>query len=196
MRSARWMTLAATAVLTLAACGGDGNGGTGPGNGGGGATASFSATVSGDVQGTVKGDARYGLATDPDLGSVFGVEMSEGGTGGGLIQLIHLGTGIPGTGSYSISDAVNGTPADGDWVAVAYDADNGQLTAVFVATGGTVKVTRASGGTYEGTFDFSATGTVMSDPSTPLTVGVTGKFKATSLPGGAAIRALPELRSR
>jgi hypothetical protein len=75
----------------------------------------------------------------------------SGGRASGPISqtLIHFGTGNPGTGTYGLTDAVNRNPGDGDWVAAAYHADNGQLPATFAATSGSVKVTRADDGTKE-----------------------------------------------
>lgn len=195
MRGTKWMATAATmaAVVMLAACGGDGNGGVGPGNGSG---AGFSADVQGDIETSIKGDALYGTATDPQAGSIFAIEMSEDdSTGGGLIQLIRIGAGMPAVGTYQLTDGVNGTPQEGDWIAAAYDSDHGQLTAIFAATSGSVKVTRNSNGRYEGTFDFIAIGGALSDPTTEMTIAVNGKFNATQSPG-SAVRALPRVRSR
>lgn len=180
MKAIRWA--AVMTVAALAACGSGDSVGPGAGSG-----PAFTASVSGDIQTSIKGDAKFGEATDPDAGDIFAVEMSEDdSTGGGVIQLIHIGTGSPGTGTYALADAVNGAPGDGDWVAAAYDTDNGQLTASFAATSGSVKVTRADNGTYEGTFDFTATGAAISDPSTPLSITVHGKFKAKPAVGLAA----------
>lgn len=191
MRGTKWMAMMA-AALVLTACGGDGNGGVGPGNGG----AGFSADVQGDIETSIKGDALYGTATDPEAGSIFAVEMAEDdATGGGMIQLIRIGAGVPAVGNYQLTDAVNGTPQDGDWIAAAYDSDQGQLTAIFAATSGSVKVTRNSNGVYEGTFDFIAVGGALSDPTTEMTIAVNGKFKATQAPG-SAVRSLPRARSR
>lgn len=191
MRRTSWMaTMAAALVLT--ACGGDGNGGTGPGNGG----AGFSADVQGDIETSIKGDALFGNASDPEAGTIFAIEMAEDdATGGGLIQLIRIGDGVPGVGTYQLTDAVNGTPEEGDWVAAAYDSDHGQLTAIFAATSGSVKVTRNANGVYEGTFDFIAIGGALSDPTTEMTIAVHGTFKATQSPG-SALRSLPRARSR
>ncbi|MBK9692885.1 MAG: hypothetical protein IPO73_14540 [Gemmatimonadetes bacterium] len=190
MRRTSWMALAAVAVLT--ACGGDGNGSVGPGNGG----AGFSADVQGDIETSIKGDALFGNASDPEAGTIFAIEMAEDdATGGGLIQLIRIGDGVPGVGTYQLTDAVNGTPQEGDWVAAAYDSDHGQLTAIFAATSGSVKVTRNANGVYEGTFDFIAIGGALSDPTTEMTIAVHGKFKATQSPG-SALRSLPRVRSR
>ena len=194
MRGTRWMATMATmaAVAVLTACGGDGNGSVGPGNGG----AGFSADVQGDIETSIKGDALYGNASDPEAGTIFAIEMSEDdSTGGGLIQLIRIGAGVPAVGNYQLTDAVNGTPQEGDWVAAAYDSDQGQLTAIFAATSGSVKVTRNSNGAYEGTFDFIAIGGALSDPTTEMTIAVNGRFKATQSPG-SAVRSLPRVRSR
>ncbi len=179
MRRTRWMAL--TAAMVLAACGGDG--GTGPGNGN---TPAFTAEVTGDVETSVKGDALYGEVVDPEAGAAFAVEMSEDDpTGGALIQIIRIGAGTPAAGTYALTDAVNGNPGEGDWVATAYDVENGQLTAIFAATAGTVKVTKIANGTFEGTFSFTAVGGLLEDPTQEMTIAVDGRFKAKEMIGGA-----------
>jgi hypothetical protein len=182
MRSMQWMALAA--AVALAACGGDDNDATGPGDGG--ALRTFSADVTGDVQASIKGDALFGQASDPDYGDVFGLEMSEAGAGEGFIQVVRLGGAVPAPGEYAITDAIHGTPQDGDFVAMAFDSDNGQPTAIFVATGGTLKVTSSSGSAFKGTFTFDAQGGLFSDPETTLSIKVSGSFHAAP--------ATPELR--
>jgi hypothetical protein len=192
MRSMRWIALAAAAVL--AACGGDDKDATGPGNGGGATT--FSADVSGDLQASLKGAALFGQATDPEYGDVFGLEMSETGAGEGFIQVVRLGGEVPSPGTYAIADALNGTPADGDFVAMAFDSDNGEPTAIFVATGGTLKVTSASGSAFKGTFTFNAQGGLFSDPETTLSIKVSGSFHATPATQGLTINSRSIRRSR
>jgi len=155
-----------------------------------------SLTSLGNIETSIKGDALYGNASDPEAGTIFAIEMSEDdSTGGGLIQLIRIGAGVPAVGNYQLTDAEHGTPQEGDWIAAAYDSDQGQLTAIFAATSGSVKVTRNSNGTYEGTFDFIAIGGALSDPTTEMTIAVNGRFKATQSPG-SAVRSLPRVRSR
>lgn len=188
MKSIRWAVV--LMVATVMACGGDD--GTGPGSG---TVAGFSATVSGDVETAIKGQALYGAANDPEAGTIFAVEMSEDdSTGGGLIQLIRIGGGTPATGTYKLTDAVNGNPGSGDWIAAAYDSDQGQMTASFAATSGSIVVTKSANGSFEGTFDFIALGAATSDPSTGLTIAVQGKFKARPAP--AALRPMARLRIR
>jgi len=176
------MTLAAAAVL--AGCG-DNKDATGPGDGG--AARSFSAEVTGDVQTSVKGEALFGQATDPDYGDVFGVQMSETGAGESVIQVMRLGGAIPTPGEYTIADALYGAPKDGDFVAMAFDSDNGQPAAVFVATGGRLNVTSTSGSTFKGTFTFDAQGGLFSDPETTLTIKVSGTFNASPATQGLRI---------
>jgi hypothetical protein len=191
MKATRWMVL--MAAVLAAACGGDGNGGTGPGNG----TPGFTADVTGDVQVSFGGDAAYGLVQDPEAGLAFAVEMSEDDqTGGGVIQLFRVGNGTPQPGTYQLIDAVNDTPEDGDWFAVAYDTDQGQLTAIFVATGGTVKITSVSNGVAKGTFNFPAVGGLFEDPETELTVNVKGRFTAEEMNPGLNLRVPATARSR
>jgi hypothetical protein len=180
------MTLAATVVL--AACGGDDNGGTGPGNGG---ASSFSAKVTGDVQiPSVKGAALFGTRADEAQGMLFGVEMAESGAGESVIQIIRIGGAVPAVGTYQIVDALNGNPQDGDFVAMAFDSDNGTPSAIFVGTGGTLKVTSSSASAFKGTFTFDAQGGLFSDPETTLTINVAGSFHATPAPDGIQLQSI------
>jgi hypothetical protein len=182
MQAMRWT--AAAVALVLAACGGDDNGATGPGNGG---AASFSATVSGDLAGAIKGQARFGLGEHPDYGSVFALEMNEvTNGGGGLLQLVRIGSAVPATGSYTIADALDGTPGAGDFVAVAFDGDETGPTAIFVSTAGSVKVTSSSGSAFKGSFSFEAAGGLFSSPDDTLHITVSGTFNAA--PGTQAIQ--------
>jgi len=192
MRSMRWMALAT--VVVLAACGGDDKDTTGPGNGGGART--FSAAVSGDVQASIKGEALFGQASDPEYGDVFGLEMSETGQGEGFIQVVRLGGQVPGPGTYAIADAIDGTPRDGDFVAMAFDSDDGEPTAIFVATGGTLKVTSSSGSAFKGTFTFDAQGGLFSDPENTLTIKVSGAFHASPATQALKINSRTIRRSR
>lgn len=187
MRAIGWMALAAT--VTLAACGDD-NGSTGPGPGNPGSSG-FSAKVSGDVQvPSVKGAALFGTAVDEAQGEVFGLEMSESGSGGSLIQIVRLGGQVPAVGTYDIKDALNTTPGSGDFVATAFDTDNGQPAAIFVATGGTLKVTQSSATAFKGTFTFDAQGGLFSDPETTLNITVEGTFNASPATGAIQITSL------
>lgn len=184
MRSIYMAALAG--ALVLAACGGDSDG-TGPGNGGNGGPAGFSAQVRGDIQGDLTGDAKFGSGEDNDGGAIWAVELSETGGLGGTIQLVRLGNqGFP-VGTYNIKDPITHVPSEGDVVAVATDNDNGELLAIFVADGGTMKVTSTSGNRVKGTFSFTAVGVIMDDPETELHVTVTGTFNAE--PGTPAIQA-------
>jgi len=188
MKATRWLVL--TAAVTLAACGGDDNGSTGPGNGG----QAFKADVTGDVQTSIKGDAAYGQVDDPDLGKVFAIEMAETNPGG-LIQLVRLGGVTPSAGTYTIADALNGTPQDGEFAAVAWDMDNGAPAALFVATGGQIKIT-GSGSMMKGTFSFDAEGGLFSDPTTTLRVTVTGSFTAAKASQALRVTSATIRRSR
>lgn len=187
MRSIKWMALAT--VVALAACGGDDDG-TGPGNGGG--AASFSADVTGDVQTKVKGAALFGQHDDEAQGKLFGLEMAETGEGESLIQIIRLGGEVPAVGTYQISDAINTEPGNGDFVAMAFDSENGSPSAIFVATGGTLRVTSSSATAFKGTFTFDAQGGLFEDPENTLTIKVTGSFHAT--PGTPQLQAIKALK--
>lgn len=189
MKAIRWLVL--TTAVTLAACGGDDNGSTGPGNGGGQA---FDAAVTGDVQTTLKGKAAWGMVDDPNQGQLFGIEMMENNPGG-LIQLVRMGGAIPDAGTYTIADGLNGTPADGEFAAVAYDMDNGAPAAVFVATGGQVNIT-GTGNNLVGTFSFDAEGGLFSDPNTTLKITVSGSFTASKAKQSLRVTSSTIRRSR
>jgi hypothetical protein len=191
MCSIKWMALAT--AMVLAACGGEDDGSTGPGNGGGPTT--FSADVTGDVQTQVKGAALFGQRVDEAQGTLFGVEMAETGEGESVIQIIRLGGEVPAVGTYQITDALNTTPGNGDFVAMAFDSENGTPSAIFVATGGTLKVTSSSGNAFKGTFSFDAQGGLFGDPENTLTIKVTGSFNATRAPEGIRLNAIPRGRS-
>jgi hypothetical protein len=194
MKATRWMVL--MAAVLAAACGGDGDGGTGPGNGPGNGTPGFTANVTGDVQVDLGGQAAYGLVQDPEAGMAFAVEMVEDDeTGGGVIQIYRVG-GTPQPGTYNLIDAVNDEPGQGDWFAVAYDTDETGVIAVFVATGGTVKITSVSNGVAKGTFDFTAVGGLFEDPETELNIHVKGKFTAEEMNAGVNLRVPASARSR
>lgn len=189
MRSIKWMALAA--AMVLAACGGE-DGSTGPGNGGGATT--FTADVTGDVETKVTGAALFGQAQDDEYGEVFGVEMAETGEGESLIQIVRLGGAVPAVGSYTIADALDGNPQDGDFVALAFDSENGTPVAVFVGVSGALKVTSSSATSFKGTFTFDAKGGLFSDPETTLTIKVDGSFHATPATQGIELNAIRRSR--
>lgn len=191
MRSMRWTALMAATVLV--ACGGDENGPAGPGNGG---ATTFSADVTGDVETSITGAALFGQATDPEYGDVFGLELAETGEGESLIQVARVGGAVPAPGSYAIKDAINGSPQNGDFVAMAFDSDNGQPAAIFVATGGTLQVTTSTATAFKGTFSFTAEGGLFSDPETTLTIQITGSFHATPATQGIRLPSSLIRRSR
>ncbi len=188
MRAIGWVTLSAT--VALAGCG-DGDGLLGPGSGV--KATSYRAEVSGDVRTRVNGQALFGSWIDDRQQVLFGVEMAETGAGESLIQIVRLGGQVPAEGSYRIVDALNGDPQNGDFVAVAFDSDNGQPAAVFVGTSGTLKVTSSSPTAFKGTFTFDAEGGLFNDPETTLHITVAGSFYAT--PAAAGLR-LEMVRSR
>lgn len=189
--SMRWLTVA-TAALAMA-CGGSDNGSTGPGNGGG--NASFNVDITGDLEAKATGSAAFGTGVDPDAGTVFGIEMTEQ-SNEGTIQLMRLGGTNPGTGTFAISDAWNGNPGNGEWVAVLRSlTPTGDVEAIFVATSGQVKITASSANAVKGTFEFDATGVLLADPNTELNVAATGSFTSGPATGGLQVQSLKFGRS-
>jgi len=163
----------------LAACDGEGTP-TEPGQGG---SRTFSAQVTGDLESMLKGEALFGAVEDPEHGPVFAIEMSET-EGGGVIQLVRLGGETPGPGNYPVADGLHGSPKTGEFIALLFDSENGEPTALFVARSGSVKVTGA-GATLKGSFNLEAEGGLFSDPEQTLTIRVAGTF--TAEPGTAAV---------
>jgi hypothetical protein len=163
------------AVLMAGACGGDKS--TGPGDGGDNTRASFQATVTGDMAGDIQGGASFAEYQDQQVGQVFEFGFSEEG-GTGRMVLARNG-GRPGNGSHTIADVSDGSdPGAGEFVAVVYDGDPGNPSAVFVSTGGSVSVTSSSSNLVKGTFQFDCTGFTSDDPNTQVNLSVSGTFTA------------------
>lgn len=190
----RWTMVAA--ALVLAGCGG--NDGTGPGNGGpGGSGAAFSADVTGDMQTRIGGTASFGSGTDDNGNTLHLIQLSESGTtSGGLIRFARKGPQGFSAATYAIADGTTGGPADGDVVVVLTDSDGNQMTAVFVGSGGTLKVTSSSGTRMAGSFTFQATGALFANPGNTLAITVTGTFTADQATGAMTVTSAQIRRNR
>ena len=178
------------AALVLGACGSDKNDPAGPGNP---ADGQFEATVTGDVETDFGGAADFGSVDDPDYGEGVLIQLSEVG-GSGLIQMVRIGSALPSPGTHPVADALNGTPADGDFVIIITDGPANNPDAIFVATGGTVSVEQSSSSELSGEFSFDATGVLTSDPETELTVSITGTFSAEPMAQGVMVPSIKSLK--
>lgn len=174
--------LAPALAAFLVACGGEGSP-TEPGDGG---SRTFSAEVTGDLEDSLRGEALFGSVEDPEHGPVFAIEMSEL-AGGGVIQLVRVGGETPKAGEYPVADGIDGSPATGDFVALAFDSENGEPVSVFVARSGTVTIAGGDGSSLRGSFSLKAEGGLFSDPDRTLAVTISGSFAAG--PGTAAVLA-------
>ncbi|MFN8652519.1 MAG: hypothetical protein U0133_11485 [Gemmatimonadales bacterium] len=189
-----WSMLAVALVLT--GCGGSSDG-TGPGGGPGGGSAAFEAQVTGDVQSQISGAATFGSGTDGNGNTLHMIQLSETGSApGGLIRFARTGAQGFGAGTYPIVDAANGAPADGDVEVFLTDSDGNQLTAMFVGSGGSLKVTSSSGSRLAGSFTFQATGALFANPGNTLAITVTGTFAADQALGAITVTSAEIHRTR
>jgi hypothetical protein len=94
------LTIAATALL--AACGSDDKSPTGPNDD----LSSYTATVSGDVQRALSGQAAFGSDnTDPEIGFGLALVDSEDDEPNEMVLFYRGSAGIPGTGALPVADA-------------------------------------------------------------------------------------------
>ena len=164
-QSARLFTVFVVAFLT--ACGGDN--GTGPGSG------SFTATVSGDLNASLSGDAVFGVGLA--IGSVSGwsVWLLEGSflADYDLIRIDRDSDAAPGVGTF----AITGGGAGPDDFSAEYEhgVEEGGNTDItgYTSVSGSLTVTSATADRIEGSFTFTGNG-----PSPGQTVTVQGSFSA------------------
>lgn len=169
--------MVAVAVSAMVACSDDDDDGMGPGDG---ADGTFTASVSGELSGSLDGSAAFGGATDPQTSEsawilVFTTESSD------LVQVVHLGDAQPTTGTFTLSDLTgSGTFDAGDTGAVLTLSDGGVIAFSGVSVSGTVQITSASASAVSGSFDIQASGVVNpGDPgASEGTVTVSGQFDA------------------
>lgn len=111
VRRAAGMTLAILA-FAVAACGGDDPASPGGGGGGGGGTdGTFTATMSGDVQGSFSGSAVFAVVPtgEAQSGQAFGLTLGDQEAGGESFSLqVFLDGSRPGSGTYSVSNDGSG----------------------------------------------------------------------------------------
>lgn len=184
MRSVRrYMMLAAVAVLT--ACGGDDDeSGTGPdespipGN--------FSATMAGDIGGSLSGLSAFASAdTGESQGFVFAMEDSvANGTASAALLLIKQTPTLPGVGAHevvSFDDAQAGVKFG--LFAAVMDAQGGEW--ICTASAGTIDVTSSSAQRIRGSFTIAAECLgVGSDEPQALTLSGSFDSRVGIVPGG------------
>ena len=187
-------TLAVTAIAFVGVgCGSDsGNGPLGP------EVFGYTAQVQGDVSRTVGGDAVFGRSEDPYYGEVFVVALAVPGSDG-FIALARKNTARPAVGSYTIADVtendVEELPQD-EFFAFYVTGTGEALDAVFLGTAGTVTVTGSSARALSGSFQFDALGFETDDPTSELTVRLSGSFTARAVSSAVQARIAAALVGR
>jgi hypothetical protein len=178
MRRIAVLALALALPIGTAACGDDN--GTGPDDGL--ATATFTASVSGDLSSEFQGQAFFGEATDPETGDDYWVLiLTTGSQNSG--QTVYFGRrgARPGNGTSNLTD-IEDSDLDveaGQIFALYLDFTSQQSYGVFASSGGTLTVSESSGSKMTGTFSIQATGTsVQGQTPVEVNVTITGEFNA------------------
>lgn len=179
-RTRRWNRylrgLAAVLALSLvAACSDDedGDGATGPDTSEG----TFTATVSGDVDASIQGEAAWGGATDPETGDQAWV-VALGDESQNAVLVVHIGDDQPNEQSYSLAD-ITGTQdfEAGTAALIVVTIDSSTLSVG--STGGSITVTSSSSDRVQGTFSITASGVLLENGmSTEVDVTISGEFDA------------------
>jgi hypothetical protein len=149
------------AALLLGACGGDKTGPNDGGDNGGGGTSgtTFSATVTGDIATSLSGAAYYGDGNDGTTSGGFAIALGLSATPTATIIIGREQSGVPATGTYALTDVVNGTdePTPADFVAQAQFHYQDQEDQVCASTGGQVQITSAGSDRVQGKFTATMT---------------------------------------
>lgn len=177
------LLLSTALVFSLAACDSnddDDNGGPG----GGGNLGSYSATLGGDLSGSISGNAFFSVVDDEDVPGgrafvlvLFDGPVSEAGTSGRLLGFVRMGD-RPGTGQYPIAAE---DPETSNAVIASYlDFRNEAAGVFFSGESGTFTVTTSSSNRVAGSFTFTGSGFDMSNPqdSQEINGSISGTFDA------------------
>ena len=160
-----------------------GCGGDSPTDGGGAGT--YTATISGALTGTISGNAFFATGIDPDtqeqawIAYLVDGNISSGFTAGD--NVMFFGRGAPTERTYNLEDisTTNEFP-DGEAGGFVITYTGQTLVGALGSTGGTLVVTSVSGTTMNGTFNFTAEGSVFDGANyVPGSVTVSGTFQAT-----------------
>jgi hypothetical protein len=163
-------------LSTVAACSDDGNF-VGPDDG------SFQAAVSGGLTRNLSGYAYFGmLQGNPSQPEYFVVdlvhELADENDVPYKISFVRALFGLPILTSYPMSFVDTLEPAPDDFVGFLMQMQGIQSIGTFTSTQGSVTFNSASVQQLQGTFNFSARGAFHSQPNQPITVNVTGTFRA------------------
>jgi hypothetical protein len=187
-------TLAITAIAFVGVgCGSDtGNGPLAP------EVFGYTAQVQGDYSRSIGGDAVFGRSEDPYYGEVFVVALEVPGSDG-FIALARKNTSRPVVGTYTVADVtendVEELPQD-EFFAFYVTGSGETLQAVFLGTAGSVTITASSARALSGSFQFDALGFVTDDPTSELSVRLSGSFTARAVSAAVETRIAAALVGR
>ncbi len=171
-------------TLSLTACdSSDDDDDNGGGPGGGGNLGSYSATLGGDLSGSISGNAFFSVVEDEEVpgGRVFVLWLIDGplsGTSatGEYVSFVRY-SDRPGTGAHPIGQDLE----DGDDTIAAYfNMQNQSAGVMFVSESGALTLTTSSSNRVAGSFTFTGTGFDMSNQQEPqqITGSINGTFDA------------------
>lgn len=176
------MALAAV-TFAVAACGGDdpaAPGGGGGGGGGGGTNGTFTATMSGDLQGSFSGNAVFAVVPtgEAESGQAFGLTLGDQEAGGESFGLqVFLDGTRPSAGTYSVSNGGSGGDiTSGSGAALLSYSSGGSSAASGTAASGQLTITNSAASEVGGSMSLQLD-LRFGDGSTG-TATVTGDFSA------------------
>ena len=162
------MTIVTAAGMSLASCGGDDA--TEPGS------ASFTATVSGDVSASLSGDAVFGVGLSTGSNTGWSIWLLEGSffSDYDFIRIDRSSSTAPGVGTFTIIGSSGAGPDDfvAEYEHALDVAGNIEITG-YTSVSGSLTITSATADRIVGSFSFTASG-----PGPGRTVTVQGSFNA------------------
>lgn len=151
----------------------------------GSSTGSFTLEISGDIDRTIKGEAVFGGATDPETGNqgfvlvMTNSDPEDQSTTGQGAWLVTDDSNRPGSGSYTVIDADNYDEGDSGFWGFAFVGENEQTTQIVWTTGGSVNISSSSSDNVGGSFTLQATGVSYDgQQQEEINVTITGDFDA------------------
>lgn len=135
---------------------------------------------------TLEGFSFFATGTDQETGEQgFAVYMSDDenfsqqNATSGLFGLAVRLSGLPGTGSYSVTEDGSVLEGGSDFALVLYKDFGSQSGTVYIANGGTIELTTSNNDRVEGTIDVQAEGFTFSGTTgETVSATITGSFTA------------------
>ena len=142
----------------------------------------FSVEITGDVEWSFEGFAFFGEVTDPDTEQDLFIVVLRDGQANATLSFIKGGE-QPGTGEISIGN-IDVDDVEGDFVfpedhflATMINAAGAEFY-IFASDGGGMNISESSVDAFAGSFQYQATGVLVTQPMNELEVNVEGTFSA------------------